>query len=405
MSEWKEYRLGEVSIGNGTYGIAASAVPKSENKYTYLRITDINDDGSLNHNSLMSVDDENASKYLLAPNDIVFARTGNSTGRTYFYEGSDGVLVYAGFLIKFSINPKIINPKILKYYTHSKIYFDWVASFDSGATRGNINAKTYAEMPLYLPKRNVQDQIVSILSSLDDKIETNRKINARLEELAQAFFKSWFIDFEPFGGKIPNDWGQTNIGALNMELSDFVANGSFASLKENVTLYDHPEFAYFIRNRDLKVNTFPIFVDEHSYNFLSKSKLFGGEIIISNVGDVGSVFLCPTLDKPMTLGNNIIMLRPKKECLTSYLYLFFKSYLGQHLIDGITGGSAQPKFNKTDFKRSKIILPKEDVLTRFGQIVKSTLNMIEYRKRETTRLTILRDTLLSKLMSGELIPE
>lgn len=255
-----------------------------------------------------------------------------------------------------------------------------------------------------IPRHSLSEQkkIAAILSSLDEKIETNRKINARLEELAQALFKSWFIDFEPFGGKMPEDWKRINIGALNIEISDFVANGSFASLKENVTLYDKPEFAYFIRNTDLKVNSFSVFVDEHSYKFLSKSRLFGGEIIISNVGDVGSVFLCPTLDKPMTLGNNIIMVRPQKDCLTSFLYLFFRSYLGQHLIDGITGGSAQPKFNKTDFKRSVVILPKDDTLMKFENIMRPILTGIEHRSKESAHLAALRDALLPKLMSGEM---
>lgn len=258
-----------------------------------------------------------------------------------------------------------------------------------------------------IPSHSLSEQkrIAAILSSLDEKIETNRKINARLEELAQALFKSWFIDFEPFGGKMPEDWKLINIGVLNIEISDFVANGSFASIKENVTLYDKPEFAYFIRNTDLKVNSFSVFVDEHSYKFLSKSRLFGGEIIISNVGDVGSVFLCPTLDKPMTLGNNIIMVRPQKDCLTSFLYLFFRSYLGQHLIDGITGGSAQPKFNKTDFKRSVVILPKDDTLMKFENIIRPILTGIEHRSKESAHLAALRDALLPKLMSGELMPE
>ena len=137
MEEWKEYKLEELSIGKGSYGIGAAAVPYDSSLYTYLRITDINDDGSLNKSGLMSVNDSDADKYLLKPNDIVFARTGNSTGRSYFYDGSDGDLVYAGFLIKFSLNPKIVNPRILKYYTHSSIYYDWVRSFDTGGTRGN----------------------------------------------------------------------------------------------------------------------------------------------------------------------------------------------------------------------------------------------------------------------------
>ena len=215
MEEWKEYRLEKLTIGKGEYGIGASAVPFDSSKYTYLRITDINDDGTLNKQNLMSVDDINACNYILKKNDIVFARTGNSTGRSYFYDGSDGVLVYAGFLIKFSIDDNKVNPRILKYYTHSKPYFDWVHSFDTGGTRGNINAKTYGTMPIILPSRKIQDKIVSILKSFDDKIELNRRINENLEQQAQALFKSWFVDFEPFKdgkfvdsefGKIPEGW-------------------------------------------------------------------------------------------------------------------------------------------------------------------------------------------------------
>lgn len=120
MGEWKEYKLGDLIVGNkGCYGIAAPAVDYDRNKYTYLRITDINDDGTINKSNLKSVDDKNADNYILYPNDIVFARTGASVGRSYFYEEKDGVLVYAGFLIKFSIDSKKVNPKILKYYLNS----------------------------------------------------------------------------------------------------------------------------------------------------------------------------------------------------------------------------------------------------------------------------------------------
>ena len=168
MGEWKEYKLGDLIVGNkGCYGIAAPAVDYDRNKYTYLRITDINDDGTINKSNLKSVDDKNADNYILYPNDIVFARTGASVGRSYFYEEKDGVLVYAGFLIKFSIDSKKVNPKILKYYTHSQPYYDWIQTVDNGATRGNINAQIYASMPVLLPERKEQDKIVSILSSLD----------------------------------------------------------------------------------------------------------------------------------------------------------------------------------------------------------------------------------------------
>ena len=256
MSNNKLYTLNDVSKGKGEYGIGASAVPFAEDKYTYLRITDINDDGSLNKKGLMSVDDKDAHKYVLCKNDIVFARTGNSTGRSYFYDGTDGTLVYAGFLIKFSLDEEKVNPRILKYYTHSKPYYDWVKSFDTGGTRGNINAKTYGAMPILLPSRNVQDRIVEILKSLDDKIEVNRRINEQLEELAGALFKSWFVDFEPFKdgefvdselGMIPEGW---KVGTLS-DIGEVVGGATPSKSKSE---YYTDNGISWITPKDLSIN-------------------------------------------------------------------------------------------------------------------------------------------------------
>ena len=153
--------LGELSIGGGSYGIGASAVDFSANLPAYLRITDIRDDGTLDLSARKSVADPKATDYMLSDHDIVFARTGNSTGRNYYYEPRDGEFAYAGFLIKFTLDPDKVNPRYIKYYAQSKPYWDWVASFNSGSTRGNINAKTYEAMPIDLPPREVQDGIVT----------------------------------------------------------------------------------------------------------------------------------------------------------------------------------------------------------------------------------------------------
>lgn len=172
-----ETTLGDLCIGKGCYGIGASAVDYSIDLPAYLRITDIRDDGTLDLSARKSVADPKASFYMLEENDIVFARTGNSTGRNYFYDPRDGRFAYAGFLIKFSIDPDRVNPRYIKYYTQSKLYWDWITSFNSGSTRGNINAKTYEAMPIMLPPRNVQNNIVAFFDSLSDKIRINRKIN------------------------------------------------------------------------------------------------------------------------------------------------------------------------------------------------------------------------------------
>ena len=236
-----------------------------------------------------------------------------------------------------------------------------------------------------------------------------RTINDNLQQQARALFFEWFIKTpqncatrETELGLFPADYSVIKTDELPMIVTDYVANGSFASLKENVQLYQERNYAYFIRNTDLKAGTFEVFVDEHSYNFLAKSRLFGGEIIISNVGDVGSVFLCPKLDAPMTLGNNIIMLKPSQDELRYYLYIWFKWSMGQGLMQGIKGGSAQPKFNKTDFKSLPVILPPQDILHRFHETVRPMFEAIDGNQAENRRLAALRDTILPKLMSGEI---
>lgn len=302
-----------------------------------------------------------------------------------------------------------IDTKFLYYILSDNKFFDYDTANAKGTKMPRGDKVAIMNYEFFLPPLDVQKKIAGVLSALDDKIELNNRINNNLEQQAQALFKSWFVDIKETSqsnekfGYIPQNATVKKVGELPVFITDYVANGSFASLKENVTLYQNKNYAYFIRNTDLKSNSFEVYVDEHSYKFLSKSSLFGNEIIISNVGDVGSVFLCPKLDLPMTLGNNIIMLRAETDSyLDFYLYIWFKWSYGQELIQGIKGGSAQPKFNKTDFKGLPVILPSQQQLKEFNAAVTPVFNKISQNNQENIRLAQLRDTLLPKLMSGEI---
>jgi type I restriction enzyme, S subunit len=218
----------------GKYGIPAVAEEFSEDKVRYLRITDIDDYGNLLENDKKSVSSPEIEKYILKEGDIVFARTGNSTGRTYFHEEENGELAFAGFLIKFSLDESKVNPKYLKYFTISKPYKQWVDNLSNGSTRGNINAKTFADCPIILPPRAQQDYLVRVLSSLEEKIQINDQINQELEAMAKTLYDYWFVQFDfpdqngkPYkssGGKmvyspelkleIPEGWGVESVGNL-----------------------------------------------------------------------------------------------------------------------------------------------------------------------------------------------
>lgn len=298
------------------------------------------------------------------------------------------------------------NSEKFVYYFFKTIPFD---KYNAGSGVPTLNRNHIHPLPVKIPLLPEQRAIAAVLSSLDDKIELLREQNKILEAVAQAIFKEWFVNFNFPGatgkmidsevGEIPEGWRVGKITELGGVITDYVANGSFASLKENVTLYDTENFALFLRNTDLKSGfAQKVYVDERSYNFLKKTQMFGGEIIISNVGDVGSVYLCPFLKTPMVLGNNTISLKSNYQ---SYLYTLFTNRIGQFLIESITGGSAQPKFNKTDFRSIRLIIPNAEVLNSFEITTWPLYKKILDSDLQIQTLSTLRDALLPKLMKGE----
>ena len=414
-----EWKLKDLTVdGKGSYGIGAPAVPYQEDKLTYLRITDINDDGSLNYSDLKSVDAEDAEKYILKENDIVFARTGNSTGRSYFYEKQHGTFVYAGFLIKFSLDPNKVNPRILKYYTHSKPYFDWVNSFDTGATRGNINAKTYGDMEIELPSRKVQDKIVAILSSLDRKIELNNKINADLEEMAQAIFKNWFVDFEPFKdgkfvdselGMIPEGWKVSQIadiphiletgkrpkgGAVEKGIPSVGAEHvkGMCAYDYSKTKYINCEFAAKLKTG--KINGYELMIYKDGGKpgyFIPNFSIFGEGYPFENCYLNEHVF---KLDFDGNKGFNI------------FCYFFFKTEQIMSYFNAQGAKAAIPGINKKDVENIYIFSPDNESVIKFGEFAYPLFKQMLKNAIENRTLSLLRDTLLPRLMSGEIeIPE
>jgi type I restriction enzyme S subunit len=291
--------------------------------------------------------------------------------------------------------------KFLYYVLSSDDFFSYVMANAKGTKmpRGDKKAIQNYKVPNFSIDK--QKKISSFLGEIDRKIEINKKLNKNLDDILDSIFKENFIkEFDNDN----NDWKIKNIGELPLIITDYVANGSFASLKENVTILDYEEYAYFIRNTDLKSKSFQKFVNKHSYDFLKKSSLFGNEVIISNVGDVGSVFLCPFLDKPMTLGNNMILVKSRDDAinLNFYLFLLFRSNYGQYLISTITAGSVQSKFNKTEFKSLELTMPNDELIIKFNNLVSPIFDYKNKISDEIVRLTKLRDTLLPKLMSGEI---
>lgn len=179
-------RLSHVVLSRPQYG-ASFRSKEYDGKTRYIRITDINDDGSLNEEKVSA--DGYSDRYLLKDNDFLIARSGNTVGKTYLYKKEDGQSIYAGYLIKFELNTKIVVPEYLLYYTKSLTYKNWINGNMRVAAQPNINSQQYMDSPVVLPPIDVQYTIVEHI--------TKQKMQIKLlKQQAEKLRKESLVEFE-----------------------------------------------------------------------------------------------------------------------------------------------------------------------------------------------------------------
>lgn len=211
--DWEVKRLGEVSNGKGKYGANAPAVEYTSHLPKYLRITDIDDSGRIIKKTQMSVNIDNYDEFLLSKDDLVFARTGNTTGKTYLYNEEDGELVYAGFLIKFSINQKLASSKFIKLYTETKNYWDWVKVMSARSGQPGINSKEYEKLRVPQPVLPEQQKIAQILSNWDEAIELKEKLIEEKKEQKKGLMQKLLTGEVRLAG-FDGEWEEVRLGSL-----------------------------------------------------------------------------------------------------------------------------------------------------------------------------------------------
>lgn len=173
-------RLEDLCHNEGDYGINAPATDFSDKLPTYLRITDIDDDGKFIIANKASVNNPNSGSYHLKDGDIVFARTGATVGKTYLYNREDGDLVFAGFLIRFSPNAQKIVPYYLKAYTNTSTYWKWVKITSQRSGQPGINATEYCSLQIPVPPLAEQRKIAEVLGVWDEAIEKQARLIEKL---------------------------------------------------------------------------------------------------------------------------------------------------------------------------------------------------------------------------------
>ena len=397
----------------GKYGIPASAEDYDESKVRYLRISDIDDFGKLLDKDKKSVSATDINKYILEENDIVVARTGNSTGRTYFHEKKNGILAFAGFLIKYGLDNNKVNPKYLKYYTISSEYKQWVKNLSVGSTRGNINAQTFANCPILLPERKQQNFLVSILSLLDDKIELNNRINDNLEQMAKTLYDYWFLQFDfpdengrPYkssGGKmvwnevlkreIPISWEVRKI-------SQIAKTGSGGTPKSTEKDYYENGDVPWINSGELN-NSFIISTNNYITELgmkNSNAKLFPRDTILMAMygATAGKTSI---LSFEATTNQAICAVMPLETEMFHYTK-FVLDDLYKYLIN-LSTGSARDNLSQDKIRELNIIVPNNFVLNQHSKMTFKYFEKIRNNLQQNQQLNSLRDWLLPMLMNGQ----
>lgn len=389
-SDWLIASLKEISI-DVSYGYTESASNEKVGPH-FLRITDIQN-GVVDWSSVpyCYVTQENHEKYRLANGDIVVARTGNSTGENFLFQGNKDA-VFASYLIRFRIDREKADPRFVWYNLRSCNWWNFIGNSKTGSAQAGANAKILGNFPINLPSLSEQRAIAHILGTLDDKIELNRKMNETLEAMAQALFKSWFVDFEPWSGEKPANWREGTLGECvtikrggsPRPIQEYLSNTGLRWLKiSDVTSLQTP---------------FVLKIKEHIKESGLRKTVFlkSGSLVLSNSATPG----IPKILCADTCIHDGWLYFPVSLFSNEYLYLFFK-HIRQDLV-ALGNGSIFTNL-KTDILKNYIIsIPDAQTLQNFDKLIIALFEAIKNRVRESATLVELRDLLLPKLVSGQL---
>jgi len=300
-----------------------------------------------------------------------------------------GSLGKLGILKEDSITNQQINSLILKdknidllyLYFYLKTIKNNLESIASSTTVKIINKSSFEKIEISLPNLEIQKKISKKLELLENNIDFRKNQLNYLKELNKSLFTRMFGDIKT------NDknWKIKKFHEIISILTDYHANGSYKILKDNVELLDFKEYALMIRTTDLENNNFiqgVKYINEKAYNFLKKTKIFGGELIINKIGSAGNVYLMPYLNIPVSLGMNQFMIRLKKDYSNIFYYKLLTTEYYTNVIKSNVQGAVTKTITKEAIKNIDIIIPPIELQNKFAERVEKIEKLKFIRKNK-----------------------
>ena len=386
MEEWKECKLGDICKSN----IHSYSEKDNWAFVNYL------DTGNITENKISDIQFIDLSSESLPSrarrkvqiNDIIYSTVRpNQKHFGIIKNQPENFLVSTGFAV-LHINKTIADPNFIFYNLIQNENTETLHAIAEQTTSAYpaIKPSDIENLSIKVPPLPTQQKIARILSSLDDKIELNNKINTNLEQKAGTLFKNWFVDFEPFGGKMPEGWKEADIYSI----ANIIYGSPFASKLFNTEKNGKP----IIRIRDLKDQHSDVYTpEERDDAYLIQPK----DIVVGMDGEFRPYIWG---SEPGWLNQRVCVFENKRPKGKAFLYFSIKPLLD--VVEKTQVATTVIHIGKKDFDKFQITLPTEEILDKFDELTDPILDQIVANRLENHRLTELRDTLLPKLMNGEI---
>lgn len=330
--------------------------------------------------------------------DVIFARMQDTVKVLQINnETLSNMIVSTGFVV---LHPKEgLLPSYLKYFLLSGEFNIRKNSLCNGATQRAINDTNLRKIKILLPPLAEQKRIINILEKADTLRKKRREVNGLSNKIIQSIFLEMFGD----PAHNPKKWKIYSLGEYIATLTDYHANGSYKILRKHVRMTDKQEYAIMVRSTDLENNNFEAdnkYITKGAYDFLTKTKLFGGEILVNKIGSAGKVYFMPTLSRPASLGMNLFLLRFNEMLNNLYVYHYLTSLYGQLILKRKAHGAVTKTITKKEIRSIPIALPPVRSQQRFANVVQKVTKIKDKQKQSEKEIENLFQGLMAKFFNG-----
>ena len=394
--KWGTANLLQLSVFGPQYGANAPAIERSGNRPRYIRITDIRADGQLLVDGAVEADLVDEKEFKLEDGDLLFARSGNTVGKTYRYKKEDGPSVFAGYLIRFRLNPEVVNSRYAFYYTQSADYQQWLLRKRRVGGQPNVNGTEYASLVLPLPPISEQWQIVELLEQADSL----RRQRAEADELSDRILPALFYKM----------FGDPNTNSRGWPKQTLVSTG--AAVRYGLGQPPQSSDSGLPLIRATNIHCGLITVDDMIYvrrEDVPESRnafLKAEEVIVVRSGAyTGDIAQVTERWAGSVAGYDLVVSPGEKftgEFVESYL---LTSLIQQNYFGNIKARAGQPHLNADQVLNTPMMVPPKPIQEQFSRFVGTLRNQQGKRSESVKHLNNLFATMLHHAFTGELTAE